>query len=58
MTTKEQDIDQMVEQFENREAGVQDLFEFYVSIEAVYAEAAKSLEEFYPETALSSTNQE
>ena len=59
MTTKEQEIEEMAEQLGDREAGVEDLFELYSSIETVYVEATKSLADEYTGGMTSnSTNQE
>ncbi len=43
MTTKDQERESLVDEFENREAGVADLMELYERIENVYVQASASV---------------
>jgi len=45
MTSKDTENVNLVQELEKREAGVKDLFEFYVGVETVYAASIKALEE-------------
>jgi len=54
--TKDQENKALMETFEQREAGVADLFEFYTKVEAVYAAATQALQEGTSVMASDSTN--
>ncbi|MBI4200622.1 MAG: hypothetical protein HY535_09155 [Chloroflexi bacterium] len=56
MATKEQEKRALEQALEQREAGVTDLFEFYASVEAVYAASVKAMEEGQTAMASNSTN--
>lgn len=56
MASVEQENQALTEQFQSREAGVIDLFEFYARLEAVYAAASEALEEGHIATNSNSTN--
>lgn len=58
MISKDQESEALVEQFENREAGVADVFEFYTRVEGVYVAASKALEEGHTVLASNSANEE
>ena len=58
VATKEQEKKALEETLERREAGVIDLFEFYASVEAVYAASIKALEEGQTAMTSNSTNRE
>ena len=58
MASIEQENQALTEQFQSREAGVIDLFEFYARLEAVYAAASKALEQSQIGTASNSANLE
>ncbi|MFH1087001.1 MAG: hypothetical protein V1737_00265 [Chloroflexota bacterium] len=45
MTNKDEENLKLVEELERREAGVRDLFEFYVGVETVYGASVVALEE-------------
>ncbi len=42
MTTREQELGSLREEFENREAGVAELMEFYEKVEKIYLRASLS----------------
>jgi hypothetical protein len=54
---KDRENEAFVATFEEGEAGVRDLFEFYAGIESIYATSVKVLEESLPVVTSNSTNQ-
>lgn len=58
MNSSDQESKALSEQFEKREAGVTDLFEFYTRVEAVYVAASKALEEGHTAMTSNSANPE
>ena len=57
VTSKDREAQALVTQLEEREAGVADLFEFYVRLEGVYASASKATEQTPLDRTSNSTNQ-
>ncbi len=45
MITKDKEKEEILERFENKEAGVAELLEFYARVEAIYVSSSKVLEE-------------
>lgn len=45
MTSKDTENIKLIADLDKREAGVKDLFEFYIGVETVYAASIKALEE-------------
>jgi len=58
MSTRDQENEVLMETLEKSEAGVADLFAFYVGVEAVYAASVQALEEGRTALASNTTNRE
>ena len=56
MTTRDQELESLRYEFENREAGVADLMELYEKVEDVYVQAAASLSDIEAVHTSNSTN--
>jgi hypothetical protein len=56
MSVKDKENEAIQALFEKREAGVEDLLEFYTRVEAVYVSASKALEQSSVVTASNSAN--
>ena len=56
MITKDKENVALLKEFEEREAGVMDLLEFYANIEAVYTTCIQVLEEGHTTMVSNSTN--
>lgn len=56
MDVKDQENEALLETFEQREAGVADLLQFYAGVEAVYAASIKAIQEGYTAMTSNTTN--
>ena len=56
MITRDQELESLWHEFENREAGVADLMELYEKVEDVYVQAAASMSESEAVHTSNSTN--
>ena len=58
VVSKQTENEVLMQQFEKREAGVAELFEFYARVEAVYVTASQALAEGYSATTSNAANPE
>ena len=56
MITKDKENEEILERFENKEAGVAELLEFYARVEAIYVSSSKALDETEVAATSNSTN--
>ncbi len=56
MITKDKENEEILERFENKEAGVAELMEFYARVEAIYVASSKVLDETEVTATSNSTN--